>query len=94
MGHYTYSVDMTKSEAMTNKRRNVLILSLVARRQKESDALTREQLVELHQRNLDHGGVNGGLRVLLDNVQQNQGTQGHGQGVRFDDRSMPSLASG
>lgn len=30
--------------------------------------------------NLDHGGVNGGLKVLLDNVQQNQGTQGHGQG--------------
>ncbi len=30
--------------------------------------------------NLDHGGVNGGLKVLLDGVQQNQGTQGHGQG--------------
>lgn len=30
--------------------------------------------------NLDHGGVNGGLKVLVDNVQQNQGTQGHGQG--------------
>ena len=30
--------------------------------------------------NLDHGGVNGGLKVMLDNVQQNQGTQGHGQG--------------
>src|SRR5262249_21259186 len=30
--------------------------------------------------NLDHGGVNGGLKVLLDNIQQNQGTQGHGQG--------------
>src|SRR5262249_11214603 len=30
--------------------------------------------------NLDHGGVNGGLKVLLDNMQQNQGTQGHGQG--------------
>jgi hypothetical protein len=30
--------------------------------------------------NLDHGGVNGGLRVMVDNVQQNQGTQGHGQG--------------
>jgi hypothetical protein len=25
--------------------------------------------------NLDHGGVNGGLKVLVDNVQQNQGTQ-------------------
>lgn len=30
--------------------------------------------------NLDHGGVNGGLKVLTDNFQQNQGTQGHGQG--------------
>ncbi len=30
--------------------------------------------------NLDHGGVNGGLKVLIDGVQQNQGTQGHGQG--------------
>ena len=30
--------------------------------------------------NLDHGGVNGGLKVLVDDVQQNQGTQGHGQG--------------
>jgi outer membrane receptor protein involved in Fe transport len=30
--------------------------------------------------NLDHGGVSGGLKVLVDNVQQNQGTQGHGQG--------------
>lgn len=30
--------------------------------------------------NLDHGGVGGGLRINVDNVQQNQGTQGHGQG--------------
>src|SRR5436190_13431589 len=30
--------------------------------------------------NLDHGGVSGGLKVLVDNVQQNEGTQGHGQG--------------
>ena len=30
--------------------------------------------------NLDHGGINGGLKVMLDDVQQNQGTQGHGQG--------------
>ena len=30
--------------------------------------------------NLDRGGVNGGLKVLVDDVQQNQGTQGHGQG--------------
>src|SRR5262249_4410270 len=30
--------------------------------------------------NLDHGGVNGGLKVLVDDVQQNQITQGHGEG--------------
>lgn len=30
--------------------------------------------------NLDHGGVSGGLKVLVDNVQQNHSTQGHGQG--------------
>jgi hypothetical protein len=30
--------------------------------------------------NLDHGGVNGGLKVLVNDVQQNQGSQGHGQG--------------
>src|SRR4051812_17835987 len=30
--------------------------------------------------NLDHGGVSGGLKVLIDDVQQNQPTQGHGQG--------------
>lgn len=30
--------------------------------------------------NLDHGGVGGGLKILVDNLQQNQGTQGHGQG--------------
>jgi outer membrane receptor protein involved in Fe transport len=30
--------------------------------------------------NLDHGGVNGGLKVLVDDVQQNQGSQAHGQG--------------
>ena len=30
--------------------------------------------------NLDHGGTSGGLKVLVDDVQQNQGTQGHGQG--------------
>src|SRR5262249_29396012 len=30
--------------------------------------------------NLDHGGVGGGLKVLVDDVQQNQGSQGHGQG--------------
>ena len=30
--------------------------------------------------NLDHGGVNGGLKIMVDNMPQNQGTQGHGQG--------------
>lgn len=30
--------------------------------------------------NLDHGGVNMGVRVMVDNVPQNQPTQGHGQG--------------
>jgi hypothetical protein len=30
--------------------------------------------------NLDHGGVSGGLKVLVDGVGQNQSTQGHGQG--------------
>ncbi|MDQ4121065.1 MAG: TonB-dependent receptor plug domain-containing protein [Acidobacteriota bacterium] len=30
--------------------------------------------------NSDHGGVNGGLKILVDGVQQNHGTQGHGQG--------------
>lgn len=30
--------------------------------------------------NLDHGGVNGGLRITVDNIPQNHGTQGHGQG--------------
>lgn len=30
--------------------------------------------------NLDHGGVNGGLKVMVDDIQQNQGSQGHGQG--------------
>lgn len=30
--------------------------------------------------NLDHGGVGGGLKVMADGVQQNQSTQGHGQG--------------
>jgi outer membrane receptor protein involved in Fe transport len=29
---------------------------------------------------MDHGGLNGGLKVLVDDVQQNFGTQGHGQG--------------
>jgi TonB dependent receptor/Carboxypeptidase regulatory-like domain/TonB-dependent Receptor Plug Domain len=30
--------------------------------------------------NLDHGGVNGGLKVVVNDLPQNQGSQGHGQG--------------
>jgi hypothetical protein len=30
--------------------------------------------------NLDHGGVNGGLKIMVDDVGQNQASQGHGQG--------------
>jgi len=30
--------------------------------------------------NLDHGGQNGGLKVLVDDIPQNQATQAHGQG--------------
>lgn len=30
--------------------------------------------------NLDHGGINGGLKILVDDVPQNQATQAHGQG--------------
>ena len=45
--------------------------------------------------NLDHGGVNGGLKVLVDNVQQNQGTQGHGQGYLGQLKSLsPELVDG
>ena len=44
--------------------------------------------------NLDHGGVNGGLKVLVDNVQQNQATQGHGQGYLGSLKSLsPELIS-
>ena len=46
------------------------------------------------QLNLDHGGVNGGLKVLVDNIQQNQGTQGHGQGYLGSLKSVtPERAS-
>ncbi|MDQ3061297.1 MAG: TonB-dependent receptor [Acidobacteriota bacterium] len=38
--------------------------------------------------NLDHGGVNGGLKILVDNVQQNQATQGHGQGYLGNLKSL------
>ncbi|MDQ3323927.1 MAG: TonB-dependent receptor plug domain-containing protein, partial [Acidobacteriota bacterium] len=45
--------------------------------------------------NLDHGGVNGGLKILVDNVQQNQGTQGHGQGYLGSLKSLsPELVDG
>lgn len=30
--------------------------------------------------NLDHGGLNGGLKILIDDIPQNQATQAHGQG--------------
>jgi outer membrane receptor protein involved in Fe transport len=44
--------------------------------------------------NLDHGGVSGGLKVLVDNVQQNQGTQGHGQGYLGQMKSLtPELVA-
>ena len=44
--------------------------------------------------NMDHGGVNGGLKVLVDNFQQNQGTQGHGQGYLGQLKSLtPELVA-
>lgn len=45
--------------------------------------------------NLDHGGVNGGLKVLVDDIQQNQSTQGHGQGYLGALKSLtPELVEG
>ena len=45
--------------------------------------------------NTDHGGVNGGLKIVVDNVQQNQGTQGHGQGYLGNLKSLtPELIEG
>ena len=38
--------------------------------------------------NTDHGGVNGGLKIMVDNMPQNQGTQGHGQGYLGDLKSL------
>lgn len=38
--------------------------------------------------NLDHGGVNGGVKILVDNFQQNQATQGHGQGYLGNLKSL------
>ena len=40
--------------------------------------------------NTDHGGVNGGVKILVDNIQQNQGTQGHGQGYLGALKSLSS----
>jgi outer membrane receptor protein involved in Fe transport len=45
--------------------------------------------------NLDHGGASGGLKVLVDDVQQNQATQGHGQGYLGSLKSLtPELVEG
>ena len=45
--------------------------------------------------NLDHGGLNGGLKVLVDDVPQNQATQGHGQGYLGSLKSLsPELVDG
>ncbi len=38
--------------------------------------------------NTDHGGVNGGVKIMVDNFQQNQGTQGHGQGYLGNLKSL------
>lgn len=44
--------------------------------------------------NADHGGTGGGLKILVDNVQQNQGTQGHGQGYLGNLKSLsPELVA-
>ncbi|HEY0659377.1 MAG TPA: TonB-dependent receptor plug domain-containing protein, partial [Pyrinomonadaceae bacterium] len=38
--------------------------------------------------NTDHGGIGGGVKIVVDNVQQNQGTQGHGQGYLGNLKSL------
>jgi outer membrane receptor protein involved in Fe transport len=38
--------------------------------------------------NTDHGGVGGGIKILVDNIQQNQTTQGHGQGYLGNLKSL------
>lgn len=44
--------------------------------------------------NMDHGGLNGGLKVLVDDVQQNFATNGHGQGYLGQLKSLtPEAAS-
>ena len=45
--------------------------------------------------NLDHGGASGGLKILIDDIQQNQSTQGHGQGYLGSLKSLsPELVEG
>jgi hypothetical protein len=45
--------------------------------------------------NLDHGGQNGGLKVLVDDIPQNQATQGHGQGYLGSLKALsPELVNG
>lgn len=45
--------------------------------------------------NLDHGGANGGLKVLVDDIPQNQPSQGHGQGYLGSLKSIsPELVEG
>ena len=45
--------------------------------------------------NLDHGGQNGGLKVLVDDIPQNQATQGHGQGYLGSLKALsPELVEG
>ena len=45
--------------------------------------------------NMDHGGLFGGFKVLVDDVQQNFGTQGHGQGYLGQLKSLtPELVEG
>ncbi|MGH9941172.1 MAG: TonB-dependent receptor [Pyrinomonadaceae bacterium] len=45
--------------------------------------------------NMDHGGLFGGLKVLVDDVQQNFATQGHGQGYLGQLKSLtPELVEG
>jgi hypothetical protein len=45
--------------------------------------------------NMDHGGLSGGFKVLVDDVQQNFGTQGHGQGYLGQLKSLtPELVEG
>ncbi len=45
--------------------------------------------------NLDHGGANGGLKVLIDDIPQNQATQGHGQGYLGSLKALsPELVAG